>query len=233
LLESGDADRFANDMVASLEDWRGVRMTNAATHANRPATMNQSIVDNERRNVRNSAKFLLSQAARLGLTPGRARFQVKEVLDALNPPFATPIDAETFDLPFCPVLKVILTGDSEDKKLAGECQIGLSGGMKFSRGWRIFEGLRWLQFPPGMGDETLRRDVDVAGPMESPRRAARRSPTSPGRSGKLTADSHPHRRSLSPPRGRLRGDSWPCAFPSASGGGPQQNHQNDLTRPAF
>ncbi len=158
LLAGGDAAQFASSVVGSTNDWREARMTNDVTHKSRPSPSTAESVERSQQQIAASAKLLLDQGTRTGVDPTRVRFQVKSVEAKISVPIG-PLPVDRIDLPFANEIKIVLTGDSADHKLTGDYAVALNGGLKFSSGWRIYEGIRWLQFPPGLADDPHAREL--------------------------------------------------------------------------
>jgi thiol-disulfide isomerase/thioredoxin len=118
-----------------------------------------------RRQVLDSARLVLDQAARLGLEPSRVHFRVKEVLAKATGTAQNPESTIKGDmLPTSFGIRIILLGepvrDSQtDKPLRGEYELALGGAFEFPDGWRTYEGIRWSRFPHGVADERTKREV--------------------------------------------------------------------------
>jgi thiol-disulfide isomerase/thioredoxin len=152
LLEVRDLDRFANDL----------------------AFTNQY----NRRQVSDSARLLLDQAARMGLEPSRVHFRVKKVLAEATGTSQMP---KFKGLPTSFGIRIILlgepVGDSQaDKPLRGEYELALGGAFEFPDGWRTYEGIRWSRFPDGVADERTKQEVmlvsNIVGRVGLPLQAA-------------------------------------------------------------
>jgi thiol-disulfide isomerase/thioredoxin len=139
LLESRDVDRFADELALTNRD--------------------------NRREVLDSARLVLSQGARMGLEPDRVHFRIKEVLARATGTSQNPQSKVNGDmLPTSFGLKVILLGepvqDSQtDKSLRGEYELALGGAFEFPEGWRTYEGIRWSRFPDGIADAATKQEV--------------------------------------------------------------------------
>lgn len=139
LVEIRDVDRFANDLA----------LTNQYN----------------RREVSDSARLVLDQAARMGLEPSRVHFRIKEVLAMATGTGQNPQSRVKGDmLPTSFGIRIILLGqpasDSQrDKALRGEYELALGGAFEFPDGWRTYEGIRWSRFPDAVADERTKREV--------------------------------------------------------------------------
>ena len=120
-----------------------------------------------RRQVLDSARLVLAQAARLGLEPSRVHFRVKEVLAKATGTAQNPESTIKGDmLPTSFGIRIILLGepvrDSQpDKPLRGEYELALGGAFEFPDGWRTYEGIRWSRLPVGIADERTKRELLV------------------------------------------------------------------------
>ena len=118
-----------------------------------------------RRQVLDSARLVLAQAARLGLEPSRVHFRVKEVLAKATGTAQNPESTIKGDmLPTSFGIRIILLGEpvrdsQSDKPLRGEYELALGGAFEFPDGWRTFEGVRWSRLPDGIADERTKREV--------------------------------------------------------------------------
>jgi thiol-disulfide isomerase/thioredoxin len=156
LLEVRDLDRFANDLA----------LTNQYN----------------RRQVSDSARLVLDQAARMGLEPSRVHFRIKEVLATATGTGQNPQSGVKGDmLPTSFGIRIILLGEpapgsQTDKLLLGEYELALGGAFEFPDGWRTFEGIRWSRFPDAVADERTRREVllvsNIVERLGAPLRAA-------------------------------------------------------------
>jgi thiol-disulfide isomerase/thioredoxin len=114
-----------------------------------------------RRQVSDSARLVLDQAARLGLAASRIHFRVKEVVAKATGTSEIP---ETKGLSTSSGIKITLLGEPagdspSDKPLRGEYELALGGAFQFPDGWRTFEGIRWSRFPVGIVDERTKQEV--------------------------------------------------------------------------
>jgi thiol-disulfide isomerase/thioredoxin len=140
---------------------RLLEVRDAESFANALALTNQ----HNRRQVLESARLVLDQAARLGLDPSRVHFRVKEALAKATGTSQNPQSkAEEDTLPTSFGIRIILLGeplrDSQtDKHLRGEYELALGGAFEFSDGWRTYEGVRWSRFPEGIADERTEREL--------------------------------------------------------------------------
>ncbi|HEY3863622.1 MAG TPA: hypothetical protein VGO59_17240 [Verrucomicrobiae bacterium] len=149
LLESGDASRFALEIVAGANDLAEQRLSNTVTHVTRPWPFTPESVEDERKKVAAKARLFLGLAGRLGVDASRITFRVKRVQVA-SPPAGAAVPPEVGVLPYAPKIKVVLQGDSTIERLAGEYVVELDGAVEFSKGWRIYEGIRWAHVPEGL-----------------------------------------------------------------------------------
>ena len=139
LLEVRDLDRFANDLALN----------------------NQY----NRRQVSDSARLVLDQAAHMGLEPSRVHFRIKEVLAKATATGQNPQSKVNGDmLPTSFGIRILLLGEpardsQSDKPLRGEYELALGGAFEFPDGWRTYEGIRWSRFPDGVADERTKREV--------------------------------------------------------------------------
>ena len=171
LLESGDARKFAEDVVPSLKDWLAVRSTNTISKAEDPlGTGFQKQLDYSRQRAEASAQNVLSKAAGVGLEPSRLKFRVKEIPPRNLGSFRNQnIQADGESLPWVPEIEVILIGEPSQQatnaaQLRGEYALALggeSGGLKFPAGWRFSDGIRWKAFPPGVADRKTESELAV------------------------------------------------------------------------
>jgi thiol-disulfide isomerase/thioredoxin len=120
-----------------------------------------------RRQVLDSARLVLAQAARLGLEPSRVHFRVKEVLAKATGTAQNPESTIKGDmLPTSFGIRIILLGEpvrdsQSDKPLRGEYELALGGAFEFPDGWRTYEGIRWSRLPDGIADERTKRELLV------------------------------------------------------------------------
>ena len=169
LLESGDAKKFADEIVPSLKDWQSVRSTNMVSKVADPLGADfQKSLDHSRRRAEAAAQNVLSKAAAFGLEPSRMKFRVKEIPSASLSSFRNQnIQAEGESLPWVPEIEVILLGEPSQQntnatRLHGEFKLALggeSGGLKFPGGWRFSDGIRWKAFPPGVTNQKTESEL--------------------------------------------------------------------------
>lgn len=163
LLETGNARKFAELMVATVEeDNRWNMLTNMVTHKTKPWPSTPEMVADERQKVEASAKLFLETARRAGVDPARVTFAIKEVSVKINPPPKRPVRVDIGALPHAREIAVVLTGDSPDVKLAGEYKVAVMSAALYPTGWRTFKGLRWAAFPAALADTEVARQVRVA-----------------------------------------------------------------------
>jgi thiol-disulfide isomerase/thioredoxin len=169
LLETGNAKKFAESMVATLEEnnrWN--TLTNELKHTSKPWPSTPKLVADEQGQVEASAKLFLETARRAGVNRARVKFAVKEVSVKMNPPRkGPPIRVDHGGLPHAQAITVVLTGDSPDVKLEGEYKVVINGAALYPTGWRTFTGLRWADFPAGLADTGVARQVRVVEKTES------------------------------------------------------------------
>jgi thiol-disulfide isomerase/thioredoxin len=139
LLQVRDLDRFAYDLA----------LTNQYN----------------RRQVSDSARVVLDQAARMGIEPSRVHFRIKEVLARVTGRAQNPQSKVNGDmLPTSFGIRILLLAEpardsQSDKPLRGEYELALGGAVDFPDGWRTYEGLRWSRFPDGVADDRTKREV--------------------------------------------------------------------------
>jgi thiol-disulfide isomerase/thioredoxin len=160
LLETGDAKRFADEIVPSLKDWQSVRSTNMISKIADPLGPDfRKSLDYSRQRAEAAAQNVLVKAAAFGLEPSQMKFRVKEIPSGNLSSFRNQnIQAEGESLPWVPEIEVILQGEPSQQntnatRLHGEFKLALggeSGGLKFPGGWRFSDGIRWKAFPPGI-----------------------------------------------------------------------------------
>ncbi len=177
LLVSGEVDRFANEVAASIEDWRGVSSANAvakATGDDPPGPEFEKGPASTRRAVSDSARLVRDQATRLGLEPSRVRFRVKDVSGKATSTFHDPrVQAERETLSCSFDIKIILlaepVGDADaDQQFHGEYELAFGGTLRFPAGWRTYEGIRWSRFPPGVADEHTQGELVLISKVATP-----------------------------------------------------------------
>jgi cytochrome c biogenesis protein CcmG/thiol:disulfide interchange protein DsbE len=178
LLQSRDAKRFAEEMAPSTQDWRAVKSTNTSAKPEDPLGPGfQKGLDFNRSQVAGSAEQVLSRAKTLGLDPARIRFHVKEVL----PPgklsaYRNPtIHAENESLPYAAEIQIVLSVEpapqtGETERLRGEYRLALGGALQFPTGWRVYEGIQWKSFPPGVVDDKTAAEMKLLSTIAAQRR---------------------------------------------------------------
>jgi peroxiredoxin len=137
LLESRDADRFANEMA----------LTNQ---------FNQRV-------AADSARLVLAQATRMGLEPSRVRFRLKDVLAKATGTTQKTHDIAD-GLPLAFGIRIVLLGEAvrdalSDKPFQGEYELALGGATEFPDGWRTFEGIRWSRLPDSVADDRTKGEM--------------------------------------------------------------------------
>lgn len=157
--ETNSSPRHATAVGESVIKLLEVR--DAAAFANALALSNQF----NRRQVLESARLVLDQAARLGLEPSRVHFRVKEVLAKATGTSENPEGKAKGELlPTSYGIRILLLGEpvrdaQPDKPPRGEYELALGGAFEFPDGWRTYEGVRWSRFPDGLADERTQREV--------------------------------------------------------------------------
>ena len=178
LLETGDAKAFADEIAPSLKDWKSVSSTNLVSKAEDPlGAAFQKQLDYSRRRVETSAEKFLSQAAAVG--PGRLRvkFRVKDIPSVHMDNWRNPnLQAEGESLRWVPEIEVLLEGEPQtgtsSNQLCGEYKVAVGsggGGLKFPRGWRFSEGIRWKTLPPGTADRKTEAELTMLNKIMSER----------------------------------------------------------------
>jgi thiol-disulfide isomerase/thioredoxin len=141
LLESRDADRFANDLS----------LTNQFNRAE----------------VLDSARHVLEQATRMGVEPSRVHFRLKEVRAKATGTGQNPeSNVKGEMLPTSFGIRIVLHGEpvqdtQANKSLQGEYELALGGAIEFPDGWRTYEGIRWSRLPDGVPDAQTKGEMAV------------------------------------------------------------------------
>ncbi|MEW6302999.1 MAG: TlpA disulfide reductase family protein [Verrucomicrobiota bacterium] len=154
LLETQDAEAFANQFSPSLADLEGV-----AEPGTNPATIKETATKKRAQALRISRE-LLDVASRLGLTAERVRFQVKaEGAPRVHLSNDVPYGKEIY-VPFTSGLRVVLLGEpvtdtKADAKFRGEYELMIYWPRLFPAGWRVGGGVWWNRVPDGLADPLL------------------------------------------------------------------------------
>jgi len=173
LLETREAERFANELSPSIQDWRSVQATNLPPTGLDPLGSEfQSGLEERRRAIANSAKQVLEMGDNYGLGSSQIHFRLKDVPPKRTGYFGLPgIQGEGLGLPWARQLKVILLGEPRDDipanaRLRGEYELAIVDALQFPAGWRSQRDIRWSRFPTNLVDVPTRQQMtllDLAG----------------------------------------------------------------------
>lgn len=173
LLENQDPEKFGQEIVPSIDDWRSFQSSNNAAKQVVPPELsgNRALAIRTHEMVRN-AERLLAKATALGLS--RVRFQVKEVSAKSFSAFRHPqFQAEGDSMPWAYGVEIVMTGEpiqanGESAGLRGEYRVLIASAGKFPTGWRCQEGIRWKSFPDGVADAQTRWELGFLNKWSNP-----------------------------------------------------------------
>jgi thiol-disulfide isomerase/thioredoxin len=126
----------------------------------------QSEIASTARNFERTGADLLKLGNRLGIVSPKARWTVAEILVSRVDKTTNPrVHRADESMEFGSALRVTLRRDEDAParaELNGDYLIELELPTKFPTGWRAYNGIRWLKFPPGVVDREWEEDLAMA-----------------------------------------------------------------------
>ncbi len=163
LLQNHDATNFANEMAATVDDWKSIISTNSPAAQEDPAKQFQTSVKFEHDKVEGSGRNFLSKANALHLDFSKGN---------LNPQVIPPksfgtvhyptLQAEGESLTNIQKIEISLSSDliTNDTGKA-EFVVVLRNVRRFPGGWRSSGGIEWEKFPDGMAGEGIKQELTL------------------------------------------------------------------------
>ncbi len=162
LLRSGDAARFATNVVATAQDRMSIRSTNLSLKDEDPLKGFQKASDYERRRIQSSAKAVLEKAAALHLDFAKGEWHPRVIVPKHFASTRYPgLQAEGETVLYAEKVEIIVDSGTAGRTTNGEFKLAVRGLIKFPGGWRSYEGNHWESFPSNVGDEKTRRELAI------------------------------------------------------------------------
>ncbi len=166
LLETGNVQEFVSTLNPTAED----RAIGAPADAGPDRTA--EAVARKAKSLTRNAEHLLSVARKLGLDPGRMRYALKTVTSSSRASRILSVDGREVRLPVLITAQVVLTGEpigdaSTNPALRGDYEFSISNSVEYPAGWRLDDGVRWVNFPKSIEAEAVRADLALANKVAS------------------------------------------------------------------
>ncbi len=152
LLQTRDANRFAKEMTATLEDYLAI--TNGTALSDEAIATARQSREPRQKTLAASAQVFLERIKALPVD-----FSASNLGVVVVPPADVWTAHEDGLLPFRNALKLeILVKPSPTQ---GEFKLALRGISQFPRGWREANSIRWVSFPTNVADEKTVRELAI------------------------------------------------------------------------
>jgi len=167
LLETGNVENFVRATLATGDDWNGILPAGADPSEGPLGANPPKHIQGKQQILTDCAQRLLEMERRIGIEPGQVRFQVKMVGSRgrlWQKMFR--VAKQEIKVPDLPSISLVLAGEpvaktSDNKRLLGDYEFRIADAVELPAGWRIEEGIRWIDYPPGLGDETTRSELKL------------------------------------------------------------------------
>lgn len=166
LLETQDVSAFVHALSPTLEDWKDVLPPGLDAMENPLGKKPQRRIHYFETALTSSAKRVLELAKRIELTKNQLQFTVKSMVGAAGGSRGYTLKGKKLEIPFLPQLRIVLTAHPAESaaQKTGELReyvLDLGDLIKLPSGWRVEKGIRWVNFPLELADETTLRDLEL------------------------------------------------------------------------
>ncbi len=163
LLQNRDATNFANELGATVDDWKSIISTNSPAAQQDPAKQFQSSVKFEHDKVEGSGRNFLAKADALQVDLSKGNLNPRVI-----PPksFGTvhypTLQAEGESLTNIQKIEISLSPDSITNDTGkAEFVVVLRNVRRFPGGWRASGGIEWEKFPDGVAGEGIKQELSL------------------------------------------------------------------------
>lgn len=161
LLRGQNANEFADALVASADDWRGIASTNARANQEGLDKAVDGLAQQQHQKVQSSARVFLAKAKSLNLdfSKGNLKLRVIEP-EQIGTTHYPALEDDSQSLPWAEKIEISFSPDSVTNQSGqGDFKLMVRGLIKFPSGWRSYGGIQWEAFPSGVADQQTARDT--------------------------------------------------------------------------
>lgn len=169
LLQSGDAARFATNLVPRGEDWKSIFTLSQPLQSSDPLAPFLLSNESARQKIDSSARVLLKKAATLHLD-----FSKGSLVPRLIPPTRTShphiaaLQAGDETLTWANQVEIVFESKTDTAgSTHGELKLVILDLLKFPGGWRANQGIQWESIPGNLIDEKTKREFAVMSKVEA------------------------------------------------------------------
>ncbi len=164
LLESGDVAAFTQAVCATEAEWRALVPEGVTSSDSLLGKNPSTVLERRAKAVAASAERLLALARQAGFGPGTMRFEVKAVNAPGNGGQIYRLGVQTLEVPLLRDIRIMLEGEPagravDRERFRGTYQVNVGTAHQLPAGWRCEQGIRWVAWPAGAGDDAIRHDL--------------------------------------------------------------------------